>query len=586
MVGLRFSSVTLTAILLSACAGGSSTAGPAQTAQTAGSAKRCQGLVEGLAVRWPEASTRLTGVVHREAGLEQPQQGPPGMALPRANLPAHCDITGVMQERTGVDGQDYAIRFHLRLPDDWNGRFLMQGGGGTNGELGDAVGRLAGASAPALAQGFAVLAQDSGHDNARNTVPERNGAAAFGFDPQARADYGGDSLEKVALAAKALIGAYYGGQPRYSYFFGCSKGGQEGMALAQQYPDLFDGIVAGAPGFSLPRAAIGEAWNTQAFASVVKADGRQVTLANLGSSFSPADLGLVGQAILAACDAGDGLADGIIGDFRQCTSDKVLPKLAERRCSGAKADGCLSAAQIEALELIHGGARSSDGKQLYAGFPWDAGWGDMGWRIWMLGSPDGGMTAINVAMGAPSLASVFSSPPRALGSDPAASLAYVLGYDFDRGSAALDAVVPPFTRSAWEDNAARSSNLDGFRARGGKLIVPHGVSDPVFSINDTADWWDEVNRRYNGRAADFTRVFPVPGMGHCQGGPATDNFDAFAAITNWVERDSAPASLPAKAGPMAPWPGRERPLCPYPQVARPVKGSVAMNGEPTFECVG
>jgi feruloyl esterase len=584
MASRRFATIGLSAALLCSCAG--SPAPEAGGPLASGSADRCRALADGLAVSWPEASTRITGATYREAGLEAVQSGPPGMAMPRANLPGHCDVTAVMQERKGVDGQDYAIRFRLRLPDDWNGRFLMQGGGGTNGELGDAVGRLPGAPAPALAQGYAVLSQDSGHDNARNSVPERNGAASFGFDPQARADFGGDSLKKTALAAKAALGAYYAGQPRYSYFFGCSKGGQEGMALAQQYPDLFDGIVAGAPGFSLPRAAIGEAWNTQAFASVLEAQGYPATLTSLGSSFSPGDLALVSQAVLAACDAGDGLADGIVGDFRQCTSAKVLPRLAARRCTGNKAQGCLSGAQVDALTLIHDGARSSDGKQLYHGFPWDAGWSDMGWRIWMLGAPDGRMSAINVAMGAPALASIFSSPPRALGPDPAAALSYVLAYDFDRDPAGIDAVTPPFTRSAWEDNAARSNNLDGFRARGGKLIVPHGVSDPVFSVADTADWWDEVNRRYNGGAAEFARVFAVPGMGHCQGGPATDSFDAFSALVDWVERGKAPASLPARAGPMSPWPGRERPLCPYPQVAKPVNGSAASGGEPAFECVG
>lgn len=586
MIGLRPASVALSAILLSGCAAGSTPPGPGSKVQTAGSAGRCQLLGDGLAVNWPDASTRLTGAVYREAGLAPLRPGPPGMASPPASLPAHCDITGVMHERKGVDGQDYAIRFHIRLPDEWNGRFLMQGGGGTNGELGDALGRLAGVPAPALAQGFAVLSQDSGHDNARNTVPDRNGASAFGFDPQARADYGGDSLEKAVLAARALIGAYYGGQPRHSYFYGCSKGGQEGMALAQQYPELFDGIVAAAPGFSLPRAAIGEMWNTQAFASVLASEGRRPTLASFGTSFSAGDLGLVGAAVLAACDVDDGAADGIVGNFRQCTSAKVLPRLAERRCRGDKAEGCLSGDQIDALERVHDGARSSDGTRLYPGFPWDAGWADMGWRIWMLGAPDGQMPAINIAMGAPSLASVFSSPPRALGGDPAAALAYALNYDFDRDPAGIDAVVPPFTRSAWEDNAARSSNLDVFRARGGKLIVPHGVSDPVFSVNDTIEWWEDADRRYGGKAAEFARVFPVPGMGHCQGGPATDGFDAFTALVNWVEHDRAPERIVARAGPASPWPGRERPLCPYPKVARPVGGTAGTNGEQAFACVG
>ena len=583
MVRWRHAGALLSPVLAAGCAVTAPNPAPGGDWQVAGSAERCQSLVDRLTVAWSEPTTRLVHVVHQRAGLEG---SPPGVAQPRAPLPAHCDVTAVMQERTGVDGQAYAIRFHLRLPDEWNGRFLMQGGGGTNGELGDAIGRLPGTASPALAQGFAVLSQDSGHDNARNTVPERNGSAAFGFDPQARADYGGDSLEKTALAARALIAAYYRGEPRYSYFYGCSKGGQEGMALAQQYPTLFDGIVAAAPGFSLPRAAIGEAWNTQAFASVLEAQGRAVTPVSLGSAFSPADLALVGQAVLAACDADDGLADGIVGAFRQCTSAKVIPALTERRCSGAKAEGCLSGAQIEALVRIHQGARSSDGTRLYAGFPWDAGWADPGWRIWMLGAPDGTMPAINVAMGGPALASVFSSPPRALGADPAAALDYVLRYDFDRDPAAIDAVVPPFSRSAWADNSARSSDLDAFRARGGKLIVPHGVSDPVFSINDTIAWWEEVDRRYGGGAADFARVFPVAGMGHCQGGPATDRFDAFGALVDWVEHDRAPASLPAMAGPASPWPGRERPLCPYPQVARPAREAAGADGAAAFECVG
>lgn len=586
MIDRRSVGVALSVTVLSACAAGSSPVGPGASAQAAGSTARCQALGNALAVSWPDGSTSLTGTVYRPAGLAPPQPGPPGMAAQRTSLPAHCDVTGVMQERTGVDGQDYSIRFHIRLPDAWNGRFLMQGGGGTNGELGDAIGRLPGGPDPALAQGFAVLSQDSGHDNARNTVPERNGPSAFGFDPQARADYGGDSLEKTVLAAKALVGAYYGGAPRFSYFYGCSKGGQEGMALAQQYPALFDGIVAAAPGFALPRAAIGEMWNTQAFASVLAAEGRSSTPAALAASFSPTDLGIVGAAVLTACDADDGAADGLVGTFRQCTSAKVVPRLTERLCSGAKAEGCLSAPQIAALERVHDGARSADGRRLYRGFPWDAGWADMGWRIWMLGAPDGSMAAINVAMGAPSLASVFSSPPRALGADPAAGLAYALAYDFERDAAGITAVSAPFTRSAWDDISARSSDLDAFRARGGKLIVPHGASDPVFSINDTIDWWEETDRRYSGKAADFVRVFPVPGMGHCQGGPATDGFDAFTALVNWVERDAPPASIPARAGSMSPWPGRERPLCPYPQVARPVAGAAGTGGEPAFACVG
>ncbi len=578
----RFSSAAVMAALLSSCAGAPSPGGGNLAASAGGSADRCTALAEGLAIAWPDATTQLTSVQYREAGPLQRPPGIPGPPAPPVMLPAHCELTGLLQPHTGVDGQDYAIRFHLRLPDQWNGRFFMQGGGGTNGVLGDAVGSVR-AGPPALAQGYAVLSQDSGHDNATNSVPDRGGASAFGFDPKARADYGGDSLEASTLAAKAVVRSYYGNDPRYSYFVGCSKGGQEGMALAQQYPELYDGIIAAAPGFALPRAAIAEAWNTQALASVPQARGDAVTMQSLATSFSAQDLGLVRDAVLEACDAKDGLADGMVGAFAQCTSDIVVPQLRARQCSAQGGGECLSEAQIDALLAIHQGAQTSSGEQLYPGFTWDAGWADTGWRIWMTGAPEFGAPSINVAMGAPSLAAVFSTPP--LGLDGVeANLAYLLGYDFDSDPAAIDVVAAPFARSAWDDISARSSDLDAFRRDGGKLIVPHGVSDPVFSIKDTLAWWDEVDARYSRAADGFVRVFPVPGMGHCQGGPATDQFDDFGALVRWVEQDEAPDRLDAAAGPMSPWPGRERPLCPYPLVARPVEHAPDLGEAAAFEC--
>lgn len=580
MIARSFAAAAVFA-LLGSCASAPVPEGSGVTALAP--AERCAAIGDGLKIVWPEASTRVTGADYRVAGVLEGAPGPPGMSMPPVDLPANCEITGIMQERKGADGQDYAIRFHLRLPDDWNGRFFMQGGGGTNGNLGDAIGRLQGGAPPALAQGYAVLSQDSGHDNALNTVPDRGGDAAFGFDPQARTDYGGASLEKTALAAKAALATYYGARPRYSYFVGCSKGGQEGMALAQRYPDLFDGIVAGDPGFSLPRAAVGEAWNTQAFGAVPAAEGKPVTLASLASGFGMGDLEIVREAVLEACDKDDGAADGIVGDFRQCTSAKVLPRLKARQCSGSKGQGCLSGAQIAALEKIHQGPRTASGEQIYPGFPWDGGWSDMGWRIWMIGTPDGSVPAINVAMGAPALSAIFSSPPQSPGAGVPDYLTYLMNYDFDRDVAALYAVAAPFQRSAWQDISARSSDLDRFRAKGGRMIVPHGVSDPVFSINDTLAWWDEVNVRYAGGAADFARVFPVPGMGHCQGGPATDGFDAFGALVRWVEQGAAPDRIAARASPMSPWPGREGVLCPYPQTARAVQD--ALPGTPKFRCV-
>ena len=130
---------------------------------------------------------------------------------------------------------------------------------------------------------------------------------------------------------------------------------------------------------------------------------------------------------------------------------------------------------------------------------------------------------------------------------------------------------------------ASSTDLSAFKNRGGKLLIVHGVSDPVFSINDTISWWNDVNRANNGTASDFTRLFAVPGMNHCGGGPATDQFDAFTALQNWVEKGTAPDRIVATAGPNSPWPGRTRPLCAYPKQAR-YNGSGNIEQAGNFVC--
>ena len=307
-------------------------------------------------------------------------------------------------------------------------------------------------------------------------------------------------------------------------------------------------------------------------------------IARLAQAFSGNDLLLARTAVLAACDAKDGLADGLVGGFAQCETAEVIRELRARQCGGQNQQSCLAPRQIDALVKGFDGPRDSRGNALYASFPWDAGLSDNGWRVWKLGLATPAVPAINAAMGAAALATIFSTPPRALGPTPQAGMDYQLAYDFDRDPAAIHATAPGFPRSAWEDIAARSDDLTRFGARGGRMIVPHGASDPVFSINDTIAWWSDVDRRTGRRAASFVRVFPVPGMAHCGGGPATDQFDGFAALVRWVEQDSAPDRIEAAAGPMTPWPGRTRPLCPYPLVARPVAGAIDTEKAASFEC--
>jgi feruloyl esterase len=203
-------------------------------------AKRCAAVQQARGLS--NAST-ITSAVLNPPAAEQPAPNAFTPATPA--LPEHCEVVGKMNERIGANGQGYAIHFRLRLPTAWNRRFFFQGGGGTNGALGNAVGPLQGQQPTvALALGYAVVSQDSGHDNVTNDDPSRSGTATFGFDPQARADFGYRSYEQVAQISQALIRQYYSRPPEKSYYVGCSEGGREGMMVSQRFPGAFDGVLA------------------------------------------------------------------------------------------------------------------------------------------------------------------------------------------------------------------------------------------------------------------------------------------------------------------------------------------------------
>jgi hypothetical protein len=187
-----------------------------------------------------------------------------------------------------------------------------------------------------------------------------------------------------------------------------------------------------------------------------------------------------------------------------------------------------------------------------------------------------------VVLGSPALSALFVTPPTDVADTPEANLRYQLSFNFDRDAPKIFGRSAQFPRSGWDLVGAQATDLTRFRQRGGKLIVPQGGSDPIFSINDTIDWWRRVDAANHGDASSFVRVYAVPGMNHCGGGPATDQFDALAKVVDWVERGVAPDSIPAKAGPMSPWPGRTRPLCPYPKIARYRSGD--LNQATSFAC--
>lgn len=455
-----------------------------------------------------------------------------------STLPEHCRVRGRINPRIGVNDTPFAIGFELRMPVRWSGRFFFQGGGGNDGNIGNSGGSTSFGGAPALARGFAVVSTDGGHTGGQGS--------AFGFDPQARIDHAYNAYGKTAATAKAVLDLVYGRAPHRSYFVGCSGGGRQGMMFTQRYPSYFDGVVAIAPAMRVATgASISAAWESITYRSVapLNTDGAPV----LSQAFSNTDLTLVANAVLKQCDALDGLADGMVNNHRACGFDP-----ASLTCTGDKTDSCLTAAQVGALKKGFAGPQNSAGQKLYHPWAFDAGIGAPGWRQWKLGSST---TAVpNSAFSTliqDAIRWEFLTPH-----DPSFDM---FGFDFDNDPARMQAFGAIY-------NTADDVDLAAYRSRGGKLMLFNGLSDPIFSALETADYMDRAAARH-GRlgAADFMRLFLIPGMNHCAGGPATDRLDTLSPLINWVENGVAPQRLTATG---ASFPGQSRPLCPHPLYAR------------------
>jgi feruloyl esterase len=467
---------------------------------------------------------------------------------------AHCLVRGTLESRTGVgEGgapRPYGSGFELRLPAQWNGRFFFQGGGGTDGVIRPAIG-LAGSTpgqTPALDKGYAVVSTDAGHQGAD---------ASFGLDAQARVDWAYRSVDIVATTAKQIIATYYGSPARYSYFLGCSNGGRQGMMATQRYPAQFDGVVAGNPGYRLPMSSAAGLARSREFRKVAPpgADGKP----DLTQAFSKQELGVLGRRVLAACDAQDGAADGLVENYKACKFD-----IATAQCAPGRTGDCLSADKVNALRFHFNAGTTKAGRAVSPGFPYDPGVAEPGWAMWTLGQSS--VARANAGKPGP-LQYLFITPPEA---------------GFDVSAADLDRDLHRFVISD-ALMSADSTDLSGFRLRGGKLIVYHGIADPVFSSLDTQRWFDNLVRAQGGPqdTATFARLFLVPGMNHCSGGAALDSFDALAPIVDWVEKGIAPAAIAATG---KAFPGRTRGLCPYPAYAR-YKGQGSVDDAANFSCV-
>lgn len=497
-------------------------------------------------------------------------------------VPSHCHIFGTLEKRKGVGDETYSIHFEMRLPEDWNGRFLFEGGGGTNGALSGALGVVQSGTPSALSRGFVILSQDSGHDNKVNFNGANGGALAFGLDPQARQNFAGESLIKSYEAAQSIMTTFYKRPAERNYFLGCSKGGQEGLYFASRHPKAFDGIVATAPGMSLPKAALAQIHDIQVLGALLESRSQQPTMKGIATSILPHEFKLIQEAIVQACDGDDGLTDGIIANFPTCTTAKLEYVLVDKFCKqNEKQSTCLRADSFAAVAKLQHGFIVKGSKFGYKSFPWDVGIGEPGWNIWKLGEPDR-VPALNVILGGPALALAFTTPPSSVPMIPNEALKWELNTDLQEIGPKIFASTSEFPVSGWEMMVSRDVELKDYALAGGKLIVPHGVSDPVFSINDTITWWEELNEVHSGHASDFARVFPVPGMNHCSGGNATDQFDALNVIVSWVEENDAPNEIIALAGAQTPWAGRERPLCVWPKNLVYKSGSIEVAS--SFKC--
>ncbi len=565
---------------------------PAPSTQTA-NGQACQKLASAASEVWPNPTTVLTAATFNAAS-------PASAAAPA--VPEHCEVIGFMNKRVGTDGKPYSIKFHLRMPTNWNGRFFMEGGGSSNGILSDALGSLLNfPSDNALAHSFAVISTDSGHDNSIDSDPNAQGGEAFGADHQARLDFGYNSYDLVTQFGKAAVAMYYGKPPAKSYFMGCSEGGREAMMMSQRFPTYYDGIVAGDPGMQLPKLGIDGAWTSQAFAAVAPAADAN-GLPAIGKSFSDPDLMLVRNAILGKCDALDDLTDGLVNNSAACQASfdpatAVNPVTSQPLlCSGAKTDSCLTAGQIGALKRAFAAPVNSSGLALYTSWPWDAGISgisngtyNQGWRMWWLGSYAAAQSDAQRYTGASQgrWLAVYSTPPQFFAASPGNSAigTRILQFNFDVDAPKIFATADAYPQSSMQWDQTVSTDLSQFKANGGKLILFHGLSDAAFSANDTISWYTALTAVNGSNTADFSRLFLVPGMNHCRGGPATDRFDMLSPLVNWVENGVAPDSVPATASTPSYFNAvaRSRPLCPYPKLAH-YSGSGDVDAAASFTC--
>jgi len=463
----------------------------------------------------------ITSAQTVEAGALNLPAGRAGRgANPFRNLPAFCRV-----QATLTPTSDSHIEMELWMPsENWNGKFLAVGNGGWAGNI------ETGAMATGLAKGYAAASNDTGH---------KGGSASFVVDhPEKLVDFGYRSMHEMAMKSKEIIHAFYSRDPQLSYYQGCSTGGRQGLMEAQRYPTDFDAIIAGAPVNNVVHLNI-------------QSVSRQVDMLREPASILPREkIKLLADAVMTACDAKDGVKDGIISDPQSCRFD---PK--ELQCKAGDAPDCLTSAQVETAKRAWEPVKTKAGAMVYPGS--SPGF-EMGYRMPTPGMP---------------ISPLFADTPRYVGHQDAKWDVMTFDLDADLALAMKNAA---FIESTDPD-------LAKFRARGGKLLLYHGWADPGPAPQNTINYLTAVAEKLGGNQSDWMRLYLMPGMGHCAGGVGPDRADFLGAMEGWREKGQAPAQIVAARAANQQRTEMTRPLCPYPQMAK-YTGSGSTDDARNFVC--
>jgi Tannase and feruloyl esterase len=474
--------------------------------------------------------------------------------MPFFTVPSSCRIHVV-----STPSSDSHIEIEVWLPlTDWNGKFQGLGNGGLAGSI-DKM-----ALALALQKGYAAASTDTGHG-----AGDRDGSWALGHIEKIR-DYGYRAIHETAVIAKTLMSAFYGKSPTYSFFVGTSNGGRQGLMEAQRYPTDYDGVVAGCPVVDPSGVLPMWAWLQQSINETATA------------YVPPEKLKTIAAAVNQSCDAKDGLKDGVIDDPHSCHFDPAV-----LQCRSGDADSCLTPPQVQSLRNIYSGPPARSTAEPRLGFEPGAELGGSGWQEWLTGSGPGKSVQHVYALEFYRYF-VYSDPQWTLDR-----------FDYTRDQDVMRARLGSIMD-------ATDADLSAFEARGGKLIMFHGWNDPALPPGATIKYFEKIQERMGHDAADkFVRLYMVPGMQHCGGGPGPHSFgqtppagaadphrNVSAALEHWVEDGVAPAEiiatenrsvLKALIAANAADPVRTRPLCAYPKVAR-WNGNGNVNAAENFSC--